>query len=161
MSKAVLEPVILQKLSKVRYVARGKSKRIQFGQFGVRRYPGQAGFKSRESFAQHSHTRPLPCVGRVSLRLPRFLLLRLGESALLLDPPIHTFVLQLLIWVPVGVVAGDFPRGSFQRVCRPSGICIIVLTIACCRASGHGCSTCALEAHRRGTLGTAVIESLD
>lgn len=42
--KAVPEPVILQKLSQVRDVARGESKRVQFGQFGVRWYPGQAGF---------------------------------------------------------------------------------------------------------------------
>ncbi len=42
--EAVLQSVILQKLPQVRDVARGESERVQFGQFGVRRYPGQAGF---------------------------------------------------------------------------------------------------------------------
>lgn len=148
MSEAVLQPVVLQQLSKVRYVAGGESKRIQFGQLGVRWHPGQAGFQSRESFAQNSHARPLPRVGCVSLRLPRFPLVRLGEPALLLDPPTRAFVLQLLIWIPVGIAAGAFSQCSFQRVCRPSGECLIFLAIAGCRASGHDCSTCALEAQQ-------------
>ena len=149
--EAVLEAVLLQELSQVRDVARGESERVQFGQLGVRRHPGQAGLQSGEGFAQHPHPRPLPRVGRVSLRLARFLLVRLGELALVLEiPPLHAFILQLLIRIPV--VAGGLPRS------RPvTGL--VVLGITCGRASGHGCSTCASEAS--GTWGAAVAGNLD
>lgn len=135
--KAVLESVILQKLSKVRDVARGKSERVQFWQLGVRWYPGQAGFQFGESFAQHSHPRPLPGIGRISLRLPRFLLVRLGQFAPLLDPPVLTVIIQLLIRITVGIIASNFPRRPLQMICSPSVTCVMVLSIACCWASGH------------------------
>lgn len=153
--KAALEPVILQKLSQVRDVARGESKRVQFGQFGVRRYPGQAGFQSGESFAQHSHPRPLPGVGRVSLRLARFLLVSPGGFALRLDPPLHAVIFQLLIRIRVGIVACNLPCAPRQSGGSPSVTCVVVLSITRSRASGHGCATCALEADASGTLGTA------
>lgn len=154
--KAVLEAVVLQELSQVRDVARGESKRVQFGQLGVCWYPGQAGLQPGECFAQHSHPRPLPGVGRVSLRLARFLLVRLGESALVADPLLHAVIFQLLVGVAAGMVAGSPPRGGSPPVTH-----LVVLSITCSRASGHGCSTCASEADTRGTSVTAVAANLD
>lgn len=141
--KSALESVILQKLPKVGNVARSETKGVQFGKFGVRWDPGQAGFQSGESFAQHSHPRPLPGVSRVPLRLSRFPLVRFGKSVLLLDPLLNTFVFQLLLRVPAGIIAGDFPRGGLQGSGSPFVACLVVLGITCSRASGHGCSTCA------------------
>lgn len=119
MSEAV-EALLLQQLSEVGDVTRGQSQRVQFGQLGVRRNPGQAGFESGEGFAQHSHPRSFPGVGRVSLRLARvFRRVSLGCSAVLI---------QVLVRAPV--VAGAFSHAVFERRGYPPVTCAVVISVA-------------------------------
>lgn len=139
MRKSVLKALLLQQLSQVRDVAGGEPQCVQFGQLGVRRNPGQAGFQPGESFAQHSHARPLPGVGRVSLRLARVpLVMRFGEFSLrMLRSFLHGVFFQIFFRIPIGMTAGGFVLSSLQGRCSPSVTCLIVLSITCGRAGGH------------------------
>lgn len=135
---AALQAVLLQELPEVGDVAGGEAQRVQLGQFGVGRHPGQAGLQPGEGFAQHPHALPLPGVGRVPLRLPRVFALRPRRSALGLGASLHTIQSELL--VRVGVVVGGFTRlRPAQRRGRSCVARLVVLSVARGRASGHGC----------------------
>lgn len=135
--KAVLKAVFLEQLSEVRDVAGREPERVQFRQFGVGRDPGQAGLQPGEGFAQHPHPRSLPGIGRVPLRLTRVLVRRSGDPALMLGPPrLRALIVQLLIRVPAGVVAGDFPLQD-DGGGGSSGTRLVVLRVARSRAGGH------------------------
>lgn len=98
MCKAVLQLVLLKNLPEVTDVAGGEAQRVQLRQFGVCWNPRQTRFQCGESFAEHSHPCPLPGVGSISLRLPRLILVRLGEPPVfLLDPPLHTIFFLILV----------------------------------------------------------------
>lgn len=173
-SKAVLEAVLLEQLPEVRDVAGREPERVQLGQFCVGRDPGQAGLQPGEGFAQHPHPRPLPGVGRVPLRLARVLVRRSGDPALMLDPPHpRAVIVQLLIRVPAGIVAGDFaprpPQGDGGRGGGggdgrgSSGTRLVFLRVAGSRAGGHGAAPPVLLEGRAGdpsgTLGFLKLRS--
>lgn len=164
--KAVLKAVFLEQLPEVRDVAGCEPERVQFRQFGVGRDPGQAGLQPGEGFAQHPHPRSLPGVGRVPLRLTRVLVRRSGDPALMLDPPhLRAVIVQLLIRVPAGVVAGDFARRPLQDGGGgSSGTRLVVLRVARSRAGGHVAAPPALLEGRPGdpsaTLGSLKLHSM-
>lgn len=79
---AVLVLVAGQDLPQVGDVAGGQAERVELGELGVRRHPGQGGLEAGEGFAQHSHASPLAGVGRVPLDLLA-LLARRSQRALL------------------------------------------------------------------------------
>lgn len=140
MRKAVLKAVFLEQLPEVRDVAGRQPQSVQFRQFGVGRNPGQTGLQPGEGFAQHPHPCSLSGVGCVPLGLTRVPVRRPGDPVLLLDPPLLRAVLvQLLIRVPAGVVAGDFARCPLQGGGggRASGTRLVVLSVAGSRAGGH------------------------
>lgn len=159
MRKAVLKPVFLEQLPEVGDVAGRKPERVQFRQFGVGRNPGQAGLQPGEGFAQHPHSRSLSGVGRVPLRLTRVPVRRPGDPALLLDPPLlRAVIVQLLIRVPAGVVAGDFARRPLQGAGggRSSGTRLVVLGVARSGAGGHvASSTCSCRGAHRWPFGNS------
>lgn len=153
MRKAVLKPVFLEQLSEVGDVAGRQPEGVQFRQFGVGGDPGQTGLQPGEGFAQHPHPRSLPGVGCVPLGLTRVPVRRPGDPALLLDPPLlRAVIVQLLIRVPAGVVAGDFARRPLQGRGggRSSGTRLVVLGVARNRAGGHVAAPPVLRDGRTG-----------
>ena len=72
--KSVFIFVVGQYLPEVRDVAGRQAQRVQFGQLGVRRYPGQRGLQPGEGFGQDAHPGSLPRVGRVPLHVLALLL---------------------------------------------------------------------------------------
>lgn len=73
-NKSTLVFVVGQNLAQVRDVAGGEAQRVQLGQLGVRRDPGQRRLEAREGLGQHAHPSSLPRVGRVPLHLLALLL---------------------------------------------------------------------------------------
>lgn len=92
MDKSVLVLVVGQDLPEVRDVAGRQAQRVQFGELGVRWYPGQGGLEAGEGFGQDAHPGSLPGVGRV---------------------PLHVFALLLR-----HALRGSFPRRSLAFLPR-------------------------------------------
>lgn len=69
MNKSVLVFVVGQYLPEMRDVAGREPQRVQFGELGVRRHPGQGRLQPREGFGQHAHPGSLPRVSRVPLHV--------------------------------------------------------------------------------------------
>lgn len=66
--------VVGQYLPEVRNVAGRQAQCVQFGELGVRGYPGQRGLQPGEGFGQDAHPGSLPGVGCVPLHLLALLL---------------------------------------------------------------------------------------
>lgn len=67
--KSVFVLVVGQYLPEVRDVAGRQAQRVQLGELGVRRHPGQGGLQPGEGFGQHPHPGSLAGVGRVPLHV--------------------------------------------------------------------------------------------
>lgn len=113
MDKSVLVLVVGQDLPEVRDVAGRQTQRVQFGELGVRWYPGQRGLEPGEGFGQDAHPGPLPGVGGVPLHVFALLLrhaLRGGfpRRALALLPRrvVGALAVGALLRALVGVFAG-------------------------------------------------------
>lgn len=118
MDKSVLVLVVGENLAEVRDVAGGQAQRVQLGELGVRRHPGQGGLQPREGFGQHAHAGSLPRVGRVPLHVLALLLLR--RRALIGGrlpgrglPPLGRRVARALaVGALPGALVGLFARGA-------------------------------------------------